>query len=196
MKSYRFYSDPAHGWLRVPVAELSALGIATKVSSCSYRKGRWAYLEEDCDAPRFIQEFVRKHERRPHIVESSCNGRSTIRSYPAYHADPPISEPDPVLDPMRAGLKRQFLKAAAGRKMLCDCGRVLDWTDTVVLTPKHGASISCCQCWIDGSNQAIEKYGQHAIDQFHEWAENDVIDSAWNWHWENGRMTKGAQLIK
>jgi len=196
MTKYRFYADPAHAWLRVPVAQLAEYGIASKISRFSYRKGRWAYLEEDSDAPLFIQEYVRKHGARPRVTESVCNGRSAIRSYPAYHADPPIRQPDPVLDPMRAELTRQLLKSAAGRKIFCDCGKALNWSDTVILTPKHGAAISCCQCWIDGSNQALEKYGQHAIDQFNEWSESNVIDSAYNWHFADGKMTKGARLIK
>lgn len=51
---YRFLNDPGHGWLEVPRAELEALGIADKISSYSYINQRFAYLEEDCDAPKFL----------------------------------------------------------------------------------------------------------------------------------------------
>ena len=51
--TYRFISDPGHGWLEVPRAELNSLGIAHKISEYSYQKGELAYLEEDCDFARF-----------------------------------------------------------------------------------------------------------------------------------------------
>jgi hypothetical protein len=53
-KMYRFITDPGHGWLEVPIAEIKALGIADKISAYSYRKGNMAYLEEDCDAGLFL----------------------------------------------------------------------------------------------------------------------------------------------
>ena len=46
---YRFISDPGHGWLEVPEAELSRLNIADKISAYSYRNAGNAYLEEDSD---------------------------------------------------------------------------------------------------------------------------------------------------
>ena len=54
---YNWITDPAHGWLTVPLAELKDLGIADDISKFSYistSKGV-AYLEEDCDALRFIE---------------------------------------------------------------------------------------------------------------------------------------------
>ena len=57
MKKYTFISDPGHGWLKVPVVEILALGIAGKISSCSYidYAMRNAYLEEDCDFEVFAK---------------------------------------------------------------------------------------------------------------------------------------------
>lgn len=54
---YKFHTDPGHGWLAVPVAELYDLGIAQKISRYSYisRDGRLAYLEEDCDLSIFAR---------------------------------------------------------------------------------------------------------------------------------------------
>lgn len=49
-----FISDPGHGWLRVPLADIAALGIAGEISPYSFIDGRFAYLEEDCDYGRFI----------------------------------------------------------------------------------------------------------------------------------------------
>ena len=52
--AYTFYEDGAHGWLRVPLAELQALGIADKVTAYSYQDADYAYLEEDLDLKTFI----------------------------------------------------------------------------------------------------------------------------------------------
>jgi hypothetical protein len=50
--TYTFYSDPGHAWLRVPLSEITAeMGI----SAYSYRDNKYAYLEEDCDAYKFIR---------------------------------------------------------------------------------------------------------------------------------------------
>ncbi|MCK5548792.1 MAG: hypothetical protein KAI64_07235 [Thermoplasmata archaeon] len=49
---YTFISDPGHGWLRVPLAEIKDVAL----SNYSYRDHEFAYLEEDCDAPKFMSE--------------------------------------------------------------------------------------------------------------------------------------------
>ena len=53
---YTFISDPGHGWLEVPSAELIKTGIALDISECSYRDPKTGnvYLEEDIDAPLFM----------------------------------------------------------------------------------------------------------------------------------------------
>ena len=54
---YTWITDPAHGWLTVPLAELQDLGIADDISKFSYidtSKGV-VYLEQDIDALRFIE---------------------------------------------------------------------------------------------------------------------------------------------
>ena len=48
------YLDPGHGWLRVPLADIVYLGLETAFSSCSFLDDRYAYLEEDVDAPRYL----------------------------------------------------------------------------------------------------------------------------------------------
>jgi hypothetical protein len=66
---FTFYSDPGHGWLEVPWTALKDLGLnPTDFSSCSYRKRNVFYLEEDCDAPKFILAWTMKHGE-PRIVE-------------------------------------------------------------------------------------------------------------------------------
>jgi hypothetical protein len=78
---YNFYSDGGHGWLRVSTAELERLGIRGDISHYSYSRGRFSYLEEDCDYSRFV---AAKHARgetvelREHV---SRYRDSRIRSY-------------------------------------------------------------------------------------------------------------------
>ena len=65
-----FYSDPGHGYLRVPLAKLEEFGVRYKISPYSFKSERYAFLEEDMDANTFIEaataagetvEFVTKH---------------------------------------------------------------------------------------------------------------------------------------
>ena len=53
---YKFFHDPAHGWLEVPLSELLDLEIADKISTYSYKSELrgMAYLEEDCDLTVFL----------------------------------------------------------------------------------------------------------------------------------------------
>ena len=79
---YDFYADAGHGWLKVKKAELKRLGIAEKISSCSYVRGDHAYLEEDCDAETFIiakRNLGEDVKMRDHISD-----RSRIRGYNSY----------------------------------------------------------------------------------------------------------------
>lgn len=76
---YTFYTDPGHGWLAVPLSELERLGIADKISTCSYVKGHTVFLEEDCDAPLFI-----KAAGITKINELHTDNESIIRSYRPY----------------------------------------------------------------------------------------------------------------
>jgi hypothetical protein len=48
------YSDPGHGWAAVPLTLLDRLGILDQITTYSYMRGRFAYLEEDCDLSRFM----------------------------------------------------------------------------------------------------------------------------------------------
>jgi hypothetical protein len=49
-----FVEDPGHGWLKVPMAEIETLGIASDISQCSFVNGRFVYLEEDMDAGTYL----------------------------------------------------------------------------------------------------------------------------------------------
>ena len=57
-----FHSDAGHGWLKVTTQQLDELGIYNQVSRYSYINVAYSnddesydvYLEEDCDAPLFL----------------------------------------------------------------------------------------------------------------------------------------------
>lgn len=89
MTAYTFHSDPAHGWLEIGADELRELGVpAMAISRFSYvdlARGR-LYLEEDCDAPKFLQAYKAKHGAEPEIVEKHTKHDSPIRSLRNYWA--------------------------------------------------------------------------------------------------------------
>ena len=79
-----YYSDPAHGWYRVQRVVLDKFGVADKVSTCSYERGEYVYLEEDCDGPVLIRAaeaagvgvYVKEHK--------PAQGDSHIRNMDRY----------------------------------------------------------------------------------------------------------------
>jgi hypothetical protein len=56
--TYKVVIDPGHSWLRVPLAEIEGM----LFSDYSYADGKFAYLEEDCDAPKFMEAKSLSHE--------------------------------------------------------------------------------------------------------------------------------------
>lgn len=87
MKTFTIFTDPGHSWLAVTLADVLDVGLfIDSFSRYSYRDpvgtGSTAcnlYLEEDCDAAKFIAAYVAKHDALPVIVESHCNRDSHIR---------------------------------------------------------------------------------------------------------------------
>lgn len=51
----KYYMDPGHGWFAVKLDLIRKLGLLGKISVFSYVKGGTAYLEEDSDAPAFLE---------------------------------------------------------------------------------------------------------------------------------------------
>ena len=80
-EKFNFYSDPGHGWLKVPMSILDVLGIKGKITPYSYQRGENAYLEEDCDATLFINAFKEKYGTEPSFKFHSTDRRSKIRSF-------------------------------------------------------------------------------------------------------------------
>jgi hypothetical protein len=85
MKVFNVYSDPSHGWVKVPLSFLQKLGIANQISYYSYYRKGHAYLEEDCDASLFLRVFREKHGEMPKFREYTARSKSSkIRSYDNY----------------------------------------------------------------------------------------------------------------
>lgn len=83
-KTYQFYADPGHGWLKVPHKALYELGIQEQISQYSYERGNFAYLEEDCDLSLFFKAFRARFGTDPVVHASEGNKQSKIRSYSRY----------------------------------------------------------------------------------------------------------------
>ena len=89
------YSDSGHGWARVELVELKRLGIANEISACSYMKGKYAYLEEDCDATIYIRSYMKDMNQDSgwrtvdNFIDFICHysERSSIRNYNNYRTN-------------------------------------------------------------------------------------------------------------
>ena len=83
-KSFDVYSDPGHGWAKVPFSVLNELGILGKISHYSYQRNGFAYLEEDCDLSLLVIA-LRERGITPKFREHvSREKQSRIRGYDTY----------------------------------------------------------------------------------------------------------------
>lgn len=81
-KIFQFHCDPGHAWLEVNIHTLTSVGLEPQdFTDYSYRDGDVLYLEEDCDAPKFLGKWSQMHGK-PDICESYTNSDSRIRSLP------------------------------------------------------------------------------------------------------------------
>ena len=84
-KTFDFISDPGHGWVKVPVSLLQNLGISREITTYSYMRGAYAYLEEDCDAATFHVAFEKCFGFAPKYRERNAGQRySRVRGYRSY----------------------------------------------------------------------------------------------------------------
>lgn len=81
LDQYMRLDDGSHSWVKVPMQELADLGLANKISRCSYVKGDFAYLEEDCDLAVWIVACLKAYDHHPIIVTK--------------HLDDPFSKDNP-----------------------------------------------------------------------------------------------------
>lgn len=79
-----YFTDPGHGWLKVPRKLLEDLGIADQISHYSYQRGDYVYLEEDMDYTRFFNAYGMTESQ---VIERHTNRRSRIRSYRPYSVE-------------------------------------------------------------------------------------------------------------
>ena len=82
--TFHFYADPGHGWLKVKTALLNKLGIEQEVSSYSYVRGEYVYLEEDCDASIFIDALKTSGVEPKYVEHVNLTKQSRIRNYSQY----------------------------------------------------------------------------------------------------------------
>lgn len=86
LNEYIHYTDPAHGWLKVPLTELKELGIIDDITGCSYVQGLFAYLEEDHDGTLFLERYE-EEQGKADITNKHTNNYSKIRRYHNYNPD-------------------------------------------------------------------------------------------------------------
>jgi len=55
---HNFFTDGSHGWLKVSKKRLDKLNILDKITSCSFMRGDYVYLEEDCDLSTYIEGLL------------------------------------------------------------------------------------------------------------------------------------------
>jgi hypothetical protein len=82
-KVFDVYCDPGHGWVKVPRKMLATLGIADKITTYSYERDDFVYLEEDCDAGTFVNAYEAHYGVSPQWREHYADKSSRIRNY--YH---------------------------------------------------------------------------------------------------------------
>ena len=80
---FDFYEDCGHGWMKVKKELLSEMGIADKITPFSYERGKYAYLEEDCDLTTFCRRFKDMYGEEVKYKTHYSN-RSAIRDYNRY----------------------------------------------------------------------------------------------------------------
>jgi hypothetical protein len=94
------YVDPGHSWLRVPLKMLKKLGLANKISSFSYQRTEYAYLEEDCDMTVFMKAMEVKGQKVVFVTRRT-DRESRIRNYGSYDIlachDVPVLDVKPVV---------------------------------------------------------------------------------------------------
>jgi hypothetical protein len=80
-----YLQDPGHGWLIAPASLVRDLGCRPSEYSYYDRAAGLAYLEEDCDAPAFL-ESLRASGVTPEIVEVHTRGDAKCRALPRWEA--------------------------------------------------------------------------------------------------------------
>ena len=64
-----FINDPGHGWLKGPLTDIAALGIEAQITPYSFIEEQYAYLEEDLDAPHYLEALTTQGLPQPEITD-------------------------------------------------------------------------------------------------------------------------------
>ena len=83
---FTFFNDPGHAWLQVPKTVLVKSGVSDQISGYSYQDENFAYLEEDCDAGKFLRALQGLGVAFL-ITEHFTDDDSPIRGYPRYQGN-------------------------------------------------------------------------------------------------------------
>jgi hypothetical protein len=86
----KYYTDLAHGWLRITRKDAAKLGILRSISPYSYQSngGHVLYLEEDRDAQLVFDALKKSTEYLPQLANDKHEDRSQVRSLQHYrHED-------------------------------------------------------------------------------------------------------------
>jgi hypothetical protein len=85
MKTFDYIQDGGHGWVKVPITLLLDLGIHSQISTYSYLRKSFAYLEEDCDLARFFEAFNARFNIDPKLRSRIAREKqSKVRGYNRY----------------------------------------------------------------------------------------------------------------
>lgn len=77
------YSDPSHSFGKVKRKIVNDLKLANLISSYSYQRGDYVYLECDNDLSQFCQR-INEHNTTVKFVQRHTDKESRIRSYERY----------------------------------------------------------------------------------------------------------------
>lgn len=112
-KTFTFYADPGHAWLKVSLEDLRDVNLSVmNLSSYSYRREDNFYLEEDMDASLFFAAYRAKHGTYPQTKNSHGNGRSIIRTYPRWNGGATFEQAVKVIKAFDELFAKNFSKAA------------------------------------------------------------------------------------
>ena len=117
---FEFFSDPGHGWIKVPGALLRELGIVDKITPYSYAAAGFGYLEEDCDASTFFVAYRERFGRNPELVKRVSATPAKIRNYsrfaPELVAARPAYAPGQLWRHPRTGELLELIEPAGQRR--------------------------------------------------------------------------------
>lgn len=82
----KYIEDPGHAWLEISKRDVIKSGV--EISHYSYENPRtgMAYLEEDCDAPAFLQAIGKFRNKDGSLVNypEEYQGKTFIRDLPPF----------------------------------------------------------------------------------------------------------------